>query len=86
MTFPRKRKVGSPGDIDRGHTRFNNPTSNPRLLSENRQNRERQFPALVLKTRAEWIKGRKFTPVLVLEVAEERTNHSFFVMAGLVLA
>jgi hypothetical protein len=33
MTFARKRKVGNFSDIDRGQTRFDNPTSNPRLLS-----------------------------------------------------
>jgi hypothetical protein len=60
MTFPRNRKVGSFGDIDFGHTRFSNPTSNPRLLPENHENRERPFPAPVLKTRAEWIRARKF--------------------------
>jgi len=60
MTFPRNRKVGSFGDIDFGHTRFSNPTSNPRLLPENHENRERPFPDSVLKTRAEWIRARKF--------------------------
>jgi hypothetical protein len=59
MTFPRNRKVGSFTDIDRGQTRFNNPTSNPRFRSENRENRERELPDPLLKTRAEWIKGRK---------------------------
>src|ERR1700694_2663734 len=62
MTLPRNRNVGSFTDIDCGQTRFDNPTSNPRLLSENQQNRERQLPEPVLKIRAEWIKARKFAP------------------------
>src|SRR5450759_3382261 len=40
MTFARNRKVGSLSDIDRGQTCLDNPTSNPRLLSETQQNRE----------------------------------------------
>jgi hypothetical protein len=60
MTLPRNRNVGSFADIDRGHARFDNPTSNPRLLPKNQQNRERELPDLVLKIRAEWIKAGKF--------------------------
>jgi len=60
MTLPRNRNVGSFADIDRGHARFDNPTSNPRLLPKNQQNRERELPDLVLKIRAEWIRAGKF--------------------------
>jgi hypothetical protein len=60
VTLPRKRRVGSLGDSDRGQTRFDNPTLNPRLLSENRQDREREPPDPMPKIRAEWIRGRKF--------------------------
>jgi hypothetical protein len=60
MTLPRNRNVGSFADIDRGHARFANPTSNPRLLRKNQQNRERELPDLVLKIRAEWIRAGKF--------------------------
>src|SRR6266404_6797271 len=49
MTLPRNRNVGSFADIDRGHARFDNPTSNPRLVPKNQQNRERELPDLVLK-------------------------------------
>src|ERR1017187_9332100 len=62
MTFARNRKVGSLSDIDRGQTRLDNPTSNPRLLSENRPNRQYRLPGPKRKTGAEWIKGRKFVP------------------------
>src|SRR5437899_9889101 len=62
MTLPRNRKVGSLTDIDRGHARFDNPTSNPRLLPKNQQNRERELPDPVLKIRAEWIRAGKFAP------------------------
>jgi hypothetical protein len=54
--------VGSLTGIDRGHARFDNPTSNPRLLPKNQQNRERELPDLALKIRAEWIRAGKFTP------------------------
>src|SRR6266487_6908379 len=60
MTLPRNRNVGSLTDIDRGHARFDNPTSNPRLLLKNQQNRERELPDPVLKIRAEWIRAGKF--------------------------
>src|SRR6266436_7347534 len=60
MTLPRNRNVGSFADIDRGHARFDNPTSNPRLVPKNQQNRERELPDLVLKIRAEWIRAGKF--------------------------
>src|SRR5580704_1342200 len=60
VTLPRNRKVGSLGDSDRGQTRFDNPTLNPRLVSENQQDRGREPPDQMPKTRAEWIKGRKF--------------------------
>jgi hypothetical protein len=60
MTLPRNRNVGSFADIDRGHARFDNPTSNPRLIPKNQQNRERELPDLVLKIRAEWIRAGKF--------------------------
>jgi hypothetical protein len=60
MTLPRNRNVGSFADIDRGHARFANPTSNPRRLPKNQQNRERELPDLVLKIRAEWIRAGKF--------------------------
>jgi hypothetical protein len=49
MILPRNRNVGSFADIDRGHARFDNPTSNPRLVPKNQQNRERELPDLVLK-------------------------------------
>src|SRR5439155_6012828 len=62
MTLPRNRNVGSLTDIDRGHARFDNPTSNPRLLLKNQQNRERELPDPVLKIRAEWIRAGKFAP------------------------
>jgi len=62
MTLPRNRNVGSLMDIDRGHARFDNPTSNPRLLPKNQQNRERELPDPVLKIRAEWIRAGKFAP------------------------
>src|SRR6266568_8011017 len=62
MTLPRNRNVGSLTDIDRGHARFDNPTSNPRLLPKNQQNRERELPDPVLKIRAEWIRAGKFAP------------------------
>jgi hypothetical protein len=35
MTLPRNRNVGSLTDIDCGQTRFDDPTSNPRLLPKN---------------------------------------------------
>src|SRR6266576_2902125 len=60
MTLPRNRSVGSFTDIDRGQARFDNPTSNPRLLPKNQQNRERELPDLLLKIRAEWIRAGKF--------------------------
>src|SRR5258705_13047147 len=62
MTLPRNRNVGSFTDIGRGHARFDNPTSNPRLLPKNQQNRERELPDPVLKIRAEWIRAGKFAP------------------------
>src|SRR5713101_52278 len=63
MTLPRNRNVGSLTDIDGGQTRFDNPTSNPRLLlPKNQQNRERELPDPVLKIRAEWIRAGKFAP------------------------
>src|SRR6266446_5088135 len=62
MTLPRNRNVGSLTDIDRGHARFDNPTSNTRLLPRNQQNRERELPDPVLKIRAEWIRAGKFAP------------------------
>src|SRR5256885_9409151 len=62
MTLPRNRNVGSLTDIDRGHARFDNPTSNPRLVPKNQQNRERELPDPVLKIRAEWIRAGKFAP------------------------
>src|SRR6266700_224921 len=62
MTLPRNRNVGSLTDIDCGQTRFDNPTSNPRLLPKNQQNRERELPDPVLKIRAEWIRAGKFAP------------------------
>jgi hypothetical protein len=61
MTLPRNRNVGRFADMNRGHTRFDNPTSNPRLL-QNQQNPEREFPDLLLKIRAEWIRAGKFAP------------------------
>src|SRR5436189_6116475 len=78
MTLPRNRKVGSLTDIDRGHARFDNPTSNPRLLPKNQQNRERELPDPVLKIRAQWIRAGKFAP-------NPRTE-SIVVMPGLVPA
>jgi hypothetical protein len=60
MTLPRNRNAGRFADMNRGHTRFDNPTSNPRLLPKNQQNRERELPDLVLKIRAEWIRAGKF--------------------------
>jgi hypothetical protein len=39
---------------------LDNPTSNPRLLLKNQQNRKRELPDLVLKIRAEWIRAGKF--------------------------
>src|SRR5205809_7231116 len=62
MTLLRNRNVGSLTDIDCGQTRFDNPTSNPRLLPKNQQNRERELPDPVLKIRAEWIRAGKFAP------------------------
>jgi hypothetical protein len=62
MTLPRNRNVGRFTDIDCGQARFDNPTSNPRLLPKNQQNRERELPDPVLKIRAEWIRAGKFAP------------------------
>src|SRR4029453_7131448 len=62
MTLPRNRNVGSLTDIDCGQTRFDDPTSNPRLLPKNQQNRERELPDWVPKIRAEWIRAGKFAP------------------------
>jgi hypothetical protein len=59
MTLPRNRNVGSLADIDRGHARFDDPTSNPRLLPKNQQNRSASS-RIVLKIRAEWIRAGKF--------------------------
>jgi hypothetical protein len=59
MIFERKRRVGSLNDIDCAQTRFDNPTSIPRLLSKTSQIGN-VLPHLAPKARAEWIKGRKF--------------------------
>src|SRR2546430_1692152 len=60
MIFERNRRVGSLSD--RGQIRFDIATLNPRLLSESQSNREYGLRHLVPKTRAEWIKGRKYAP------------------------
>src|SRR5258706_14393040 len=60
MTLQRNRNLGSLTDIDRDHARFDDPTSNPRLLPKNPQNRERELQDLVLKIRADWIRAGKF--------------------------
>jgi hypothetical protein len=77
MTLPRNRNVGSFTDIDCGQTRFDNPTSNPRLLSKNQQNRERELPDPVLKIRAEWIRPGKFAPKPHAESMSLPTTSSF---------
>src|SRR5258706_7024384 len=61
MILPRNRNVGSLTGIDRGRAHFDNATSNPRL-PQNQQNREREFPDLLLKIRAEWLRAGKFAP------------------------
>src|SRR6266699_1897591 len=60
MIFERNRRVGSLSD--RGQIRFDIATLNPRLLSESQSNREYGLRHLVPRTRAEWIKGRKYAP------------------------
>src|SRR5882757_1103670 len=65
MTLPRNRNVGSFTDIGRGHARFDNPTSNPRLVPKNQQNRERELPDPVLKIRAEWIRAVNLRRILM---------------------
>jgi hypothetical protein len=77
MTLPRNRNVGSFKDIDCGRTRFDNPTSNPRLLPKNQQNRERELPDPVLKIRAEWIRPGKFAPEPHAESMSLLTMSSF---------
>src|SRR5713101_8752911 len=72
MTFARKRKVGSFGDIDRGQTRPDNRTSTPVFFQQpavpgNVSSRE-PMP----KIRAEWIKGRKFAPAFPVMAGHSR--------------
>jgi hypothetical protein len=60
MTLPRNRNVGSFADIDRGHTRFDNPTLEPPSSSQESAEPGARAPGLVLKIRAEWIRAGKF--------------------------
>src|SRR5476649_1830422 len=55
MTLARNRRDGSLSDID-----CDNPTSNPRLLSENQRTGKRELSNPRPKIRAEWIRGGKF--------------------------
>src|SRR3981081_2081181 len=62
MILPRNRNVGSLTDIDCGQTRFDSPTRTPIVLPIPSRNRKRELPDSMLKTRAEWIRGRKLAP------------------------